>query len=100
MLIKRPDDIPSSEITPESVYLNRRRFMSAFAAGALAGALDPELLVGAELARPRAPRREEDEPTPYEAVTTSTSSASRKRTRTARRTRCARGPGPSPSKGT
>ncbi|MFW6201759.1 MAG: hypothetical protein ACOC8B_04225, partial [Gemmatimonadota bacterium] len=27
MLIKRPDEIPSSEITPESVYLNRRRFI-------------------------------------------------------------------------
>lgn len=37
MLIKRPPDIPPSEITPESVYLNRRRFMCAMAgAGALA----------------------------------------------------------------
>src|SRR5690606_19525186 len=36
----------------------------------LAGALDPELLVGAELARPRPPRRQEDKLTPYEAVTT------------------------------
>ena len=34
MLIKRPDDIPSSEITPESMYLNRRTFVGA--AGALA----------------------------------------------------------------
>ena len=38
MLIRRPDDIPSSSITPESVYLNRREFVGA--AGALAmGAL-------------------------------------------------------------
>jgi sulfoxide reductase catalytic subunit YedY len=38
MLIRRPDDIPSSEITPESVYLNRRQFVGS--AGALAlGAL-------------------------------------------------------------
>ncbi len=37
MLIKRPTDIPASEITPESVYLNRRRFMRSLAgAGALA----------------------------------------------------------------
>ena len=27
MLIKKPDDIKSSEITPRSVYLNRRTFM-------------------------------------------------------------------------
>src|SRR5690606_16203944 len=70
MLIQRPADIPSSEITPESVYLNRRRFMGTLAAGALAGALDPELLVGAELARPRAPRRQEEKPTSFEAITT------------------------------
>jgi methionine sulfoxide reductase catalytic subunit len=29
MLIKRPDDIKTSEITPEHVYLNRRNFMRA-----------------------------------------------------------------------
>lgn len=27
MLIKKPADIPSSDITPEGVYLNRRHFM-------------------------------------------------------------------------
>ena len=32
MLIRRPPDIPSSEITPESVYLNRREFMTAVGA--------------------------------------------------------------------
>jgi methionine sulfoxide reductase catalytic subunit len=40
MLIKRPADIPSSEITPRSVYLNRRRFLTGAALGgtaALAG---------------------------------------------------------------
>src|SRR5258705_2345783 len=35
MLIKKSSDIPSSEITPKSVYLNRRRFI---AGAALAGA--------------------------------------------------------------
>jgi methionine sulfoxide reductase catalytic subunit len=35
MLIGRPDDIPSSEITPEPVYLDRRRFLRLGAAGAL-----------------------------------------------------------------
>ena len=37
MLIRRPNDIASSEITPQSVYLNRRKFMAgAAAAGAVA----------------------------------------------------------------
>lgn len=36
MLIRRPRDIPSFEITPESIYLNRRQFIGA--ASALAGA--------------------------------------------------------------
>ncbi len=35
MLIKKPADIPSSEITPQSLYLNRRKFL---AGTALAGA--------------------------------------------------------------
>jgi methionine sulfoxide reductase catalytic subunit len=41
MLIKKPNDIPSSEITPKSSYLNRRDFMTgALATGAaLAGGL-------------------------------------------------------------
>ena len=34
MLIKRPDDIKSSEITPKKVYLNRRMFMRAAALAA------------------------------------------------------------------
>src|SRR5499427_5241435 len=39
MLIKKPSDIPSSEITPKSQYLSRRKFVTgALAAGAaLAG---------------------------------------------------------------
>src|SRR6204780_2699560 len=37
MLIKKPADIPSSEITPKSLYLNRRKFLAgAAAAGAAA----------------------------------------------------------------
>ncbi|MGA2346874.1 MAG: twin-arginine translocation signal domain-containing protein, partial [Candidatus Sulfotelmatobacter sp.] len=35
MLIKKVPDIPSSEITPKTVYLNRRKFL---ASAALAGA--------------------------------------------------------------
>ena len=28
MLIKKPADIPSSEITPKNLYLNRRKFLA------------------------------------------------------------------------
>jgi hypothetical protein len=39
MLIKKPADIASSEITPKNVYLNRRNFLlGAAAAGAAAAA--------------------------------------------------------------
>jgi methionine sulfoxide reductase catalytic subunit len=41
MLIKKPADIPSSEITPKSAYLNRRKFITGAAAAgaAIAGGL-------------------------------------------------------------
>ncbi|MFZ1916783.1 MAG: protein-methionine-sulfoxide reductase catalytic subunit MsrP [Terriglobales bacterium] len=55
MLIKKPADIPSSEITPRQTYLNRRRFLAGAAlAGATAAAsvffhdlADPPLTVHA-----------------------------------------------------
>jgi methionine sulfoxide reductase catalytic subunit len=37
MLIKKPADIPSSEITPKSLYLNRRAFLAGAAAAGAAG---------------------------------------------------------------
>jgi sulfoxide reductase catalytic subunit YedY len=59
MLIRRQKDIPSSEITPEGVYLNRRQFMSAAAAGS-AAALIPGTLASQE---------QQDEPNSYEDIT-------------------------------
>jgi len=47
MLIKKPSDIPSSEITSQSVYLNRRKFLAGAAAAgavALAGRAATELI--------------------------------------------------------
>jgi sulfoxide reductase catalytic subunit YedY len=44
MFIKKPDDIPSSEITPEGIYLNRRQFMGK------AGALGLGLVAASSLA--------------------------------------------------
>ncbi|MSR19414.1 MAG: protein-methionine-sulfoxide reductase catalytic subunit MsrP [Gemmatimonadetes bacterium] len=41
MIIRRPTDIASSEITPESVYLNRRTFIAAAGVGAAALAAAP-----------------------------------------------------------
>jgi methionine sulfoxide reductase catalytic subunit len=39
MLIRRSSDVAPSEITPKSVYLNRRRFMAGTAGAALTGAV-------------------------------------------------------------
>jgi len=47
MLIRRPTDIASSEITPEDVYFNRRKFIRAAAAGAAGLALAPSALTAA-----------------------------------------------------
>src|ERR1022692_4968077 len=37
MLIKKPGDIPYSEVTPKAVYLDRRKFLAAIPAAFLAG---------------------------------------------------------------
>ncbi len=71
MLIKRPDDIPSSEITDEAVYWDRRRFLGTGAA-LLAGAAVPGVL--AACSRPangaeQPTELQEDELTPYDDVT-------------------------------
>jgi sulfoxide reductase catalytic subunit YedY len=46
MIIRRPPDISSSEITPESAYVNRRAFVATAAAGAAGLALAPKALSG------------------------------------------------------
>jgi sulfoxide reductase catalytic subunit YedY len=55
MLIKRPPDVPSSEITDRKVYFNRREFIRAAAgtaAVAAAGALGTEAMLRAQPAAP------------------------------------------------
>jgi len=88
MLIGKPGDIPSSEITPESVYINRRQFIGESAeialGGAAGGALIGGAVGGALLARPGPARAQRpgdqrdwsavrsemgEELTPYEDVT-------------------------------
>ena len=71
MLIKRPSDIPFSEITPESAYLGRREFIAA--AGVAAGSIAaPGLLSAAARRTPHAARIRQgqaDPLTPLEDVT-------------------------------
>jgi methionine sulfoxide reductase catalytic subunit len=63
MLIRRPADIPSSEITDESLFWNRREFLQTAGIGlAAAGGLIP-MAVRARLGR------DDDKLTPYEDVT-------------------------------
>jgi len=76
MLIKRPDDVPASEITPRSLFEARRRFLLA-AAGTLA--TGPALWAGwphaaqaaaAKLAPlVRSPLSSDEAPTAYKSVT-------------------------------
>src|ERR1043165_4518139 len=67
MLIRKPNDIASSEITPESAYLDRRSFLAAAglaAAGVAGSGIVSKLLAGA-------PARAQDEkPNTYEQITT------------------------------
>jgi methionine sulfoxide reductase catalytic subunit len=80
MLIGKPNDIPSSEITPKSAYLNRRTFMSAAAAtgvAAIAGdriarIFDPKTSVqaGTKLDTVKSPLSTTGEDlTPYQYIT-------------------------------
>ena len=79
MLIRRPSDIPSSEITPEGVYLQRRSFLRLGGSALVAGALLPALGVTACAAEDLDGSREggaanggeaQEKLTPFEDVTT------------------------------
>jgi len=62
MLILRPSDVASSEITPEGTYLNRRRFIGAMAAGAASTLVSGPADAAAQEAQEKL--------TPYDDVTT------------------------------
>lgn len=73
MRIIKPEDIPSSEITPREVYLDRRRFMAGAAALAVSSAFAAPAppVRGARLAGVKPGRFTTSEAqTPYESVTT------------------------------
>jgi sulfoxide reductase catalytic subunit YedY len=67
MLIRRPDDIPAREITPEGLYLDRRRFVQAAGTLALAGVAGA--VAAAPLGATGAPGRRQDEITDEEDAT-------------------------------
>jgi sulfoxide reductase catalytic subunit YedY len=70
MLIKRPADIPSSEITDQRLYLNRREFIGATAAttaAVAAGLLGSEALVHAASPAPHGRKLENVKKTPFGA---------------------------------
>jgi len=73
MLIRSPDTILPSEITPPEIYRERRRFMQgmgALATGAALGSM-PDAHAGVKLAGVRSSAyRLEDDKTPYKDVTT------------------------------
>ena len=72
MIIKKPDDISSSEITPEHVYVNRREFLrTAGLIGVAGAAASTAALVGRSgQDETRQGPQGRDELTPYEDVTT------------------------------
>jgi sulfoxide reductase catalytic subunit YedY len=81
MLIKKPGDIRYSEITPKSLYMNRRKFMAGAAAAAgvaalsarpIASWLEPRavLAAGAKLGPlAKSPFSTDEKQTPYQDVT-------------------------------
>jgi len=72
MIIKKPDDVPASEITPERDYFNRRAFLRAAGLLGVAGAAaSTAALVGRQTQKPGGQGEQlKDELTPFEDVTT------------------------------
>ncbi|QEP44051.1 protein-methionine-sulfoxide reductase catalytic subunit MsrP [Ectothiorhodospiraceae bacterium BW-2] len=73
MPIFPPEPLSSADITPESIYRERRRFLRTAAAGALmlsgasaVAAIDPKLFLN----RPPSPLSSDEAPNSYEAITT------------------------------
>ena len=67
MLIRRPDPIPSREITDERLYWSRREWIAATGTGMAAALMTPGLAAACEAPQGQAG---DEKLTPYEAVTT------------------------------
>ncbi len=71
MLVRRPTDTRSSEITDEKLYLNRRRFIEAASAGALAfSSLTESGYAEDWKPKSKGPYDTDEELTPYNDITT------------------------------
>lgn len=55
LLIRRPPDMPSSEITPKGIYLRRREFIGGIAAASILGAIGAKTALAAPLAASKSP---------------------------------------------
>jgi len=69
MLIRKPDDLPSSEITPEGLYVSRREFLGSVSAALAAVAGAPAALAACGTGEPQDEQGAGDELTPYADVT-------------------------------
>ncbi|MGA2434323.1 MAG: protein-methionine-sulfoxide reductase catalytic subunit MsrP [Bryobacteraceae bacterium] len=71
MLIQRSADIPFRDVTPKSVYMNRRKFLAGFSAGGAALlAAKQSLLAGTKLSGvTKSPFSTSEKPAPFETVT-------------------------------
>jgi methionine sulfoxide reductase catalytic subunit len=70
VLIKKPDPVKPSEITPASIFHDRRRFIGAAAALSVGLTLPGQILAGEKLSGVRrSSHRVEDELTPFDDVT-------------------------------
>jgi sulfoxide reductase catalytic subunit YedY len=71
MLIRRPSDVKSSEITPESLYWSRREWLAGAAGAAAVAALAPSVQAQTPpaLGKPFG-LQPDDKPTPWDDVTT------------------------------
>jgi len=65
MLIKRPQEIRYSDVSPKQVYLNRRRFLSALPLAGLALAAKNRAFAGTKLAAAKGPFSTTEKPTPF-----------------------------------
>ncbi len=70
MLIRRPSDVPTHEITSERQYQDRRAFLASLGALGLALAPGEQRAIARGLAREAGVRTDDDKLTPYETVTT------------------------------
>jgi sulfoxide reductase catalytic subunit YedY len=69
MIIRKPTDIPYSQVTPKHVYLNRRRFLATTSA-ALGAIATPSLFGGGKLAPlAKSPFSTNEKPTSFQDVT-------------------------------